>query len=146
MIEKPEEFRKLLYTVSELLKADSENELKILLDNAEINIEETGYDNWNGGTYFFTIHLNIDVESFVNIRDKKEKIETDLLRRFEIGTRHIESEVISAVRIIPKAQPKIDWQKISELTTKENLIKDIEYLKNTMVSVATGGHSIQDVN
>lgn len=146
MIEKPEEFRKLLYTVSELLKADSENELKILLDNAEINIEETGYDNWNGGTYFFTIHLNIDVESFVKIRDKIEKIETDLLRRFEIGTRHIESEVISAVRIIPKAQPKIDWQKISELTTKENLIKDIEYLKNTMVSVATGGHSIQDVN
>ena len=146
MIEKQAEFRRLLYTVGELLKADSENELKSLLDIADIAIEESGYDNWNGGTYFFTINLNIDVEFFIKIRDRIEKIENDLLRRFEIGIRHIDNEVISAIRIIPRAQAKIDWQRISELTTKENLIKDIEYLRNVMISVATGGHRIQNVN
>ncbi len=146
MIEKPEELRKIIYTVSELLKADLEDELDQILNTSEVNIEETGYDNWNGGTHLFTIYLNVDVETFVKIRDHIEKIESDLLSRFEIGTRHLESEIVSNVRIVPRAQPKIDWQKISGLSTKENLIKDVEFLKHTMISVATGGQRIQEIN
>lgn len=146
MIEKPEELTKIVYTVSELLKADKENELFEILSKSEVNVEETGYDNWNGGTYFFTIYLNADVESFVKIRDRIEKIEADLLSRFEIATRGFESEVVSNIRIVPKAQPKIDWNRISGLSTKENIIKDVEYLKNVMTSVSTGGQRIQEVD
>lgn len=146
MIEKAEELRKIIYTVTELLKADSQIELEQILNNSEISIEETGYDNWNGGIYYYTIYLNIDVETFVKIRDRIEKIETELLRRFDIGTRHIDSEIISSIRIVPKAQPKIDWSRISEITSKDNLIKDVEYLKNIMISVATGGQKIQEAN
>jgi hypothetical protein len=112
MLEKQDELRKIIYTVSELLKADNETELSQILNNSEINIEETGFDNWNGGIYFFTIYLNIDIETFVKIRDQIEKIEAKLLDRFEVGTRHLESETIANVRIVPKGQPKIDWSKI----------------------------------
>lgn len=146
MIEKPEELRRIIYTVNELLKADSESELEQILNSAEINIEETGYDNWDGGIYYFTIYLNVDVETFVKIRDRIEKIETDLLSRFDVGTRHFDNEFISTVRIVPKTQPKIDWQKIAGLSTKEELIKDVEFLKNTMISVSTGGQRIQEIN
>lgn len=146
MIEKPEELRKIVYTVTELLKADSKNELEQILNNSEINIEDTAYDNWNGGIIYYTIYVNVDVETFVKIRDRIEKNETELLERFNIGTRHIDNESISSVRIVPKVQPKIDWSKISEISTKENLIKDAEYLKNVMTSVATGGQRIQEVN
>ena len=79
MIEKSEELRKIIYTVSELLKADTKNELEKILNASEINIEETGYDNWNGGSYYYTIYLNVDVETFVKIRDRIEKIETALV-------------------------------------------------------------------
>lgn len=146
MLEKQEEFRKVVYTVSELLKADGETELSDILNTSELNIEETGYDNWNGGIYFFTVYLNVDIETFVKVRDRIEKIEAELLARFEIGTRHLDSETVSSVRIVPKAQPKIDWTKISGLTTKDNLIKQIEFLKNTMISVSTGGQRIQEIN
>lgn len=146
MIGNPDELPKIVYTVSELLKADKEDELFEVLSKSEINVEETGYDNWNGGTYFFTVYLNCDIESFVKIRDRIEKIETDLLSRFEIATRGFESEVISNIRIVPKAQPKIDWNRISGLSTKEILLKEVEYLKNVMVSVSTGGQRIQEVD
>lgn len=146
MLNHPEEIRKIIYTVEELLKADNENDLFQLIRTSEVNIEETGYDNWNGGIYLFTVYLNVDVESFVKIRDKIEKIEADLLTRFGIGTRHIEDESISNVRIVPKAQPKIDWSKITGLTTKDNILTDIDFLKNTMISVSTGGQRIQEVN
>lgn len=145
MIEKSEELRKIIYTVSELLKADTKNELEKILNASEINIEETGYDNWNGGSYYYTIYLNVDVETFVKIRDRIEKIEIELLERFRIGTRHIDRDSVSSVRIVPKAQPKIDWSRIAEISNKENLIKDVEYLKNVMISVATGGQRIQEV-
>jgi len=143
MLEKPEEIRKVIYTTSELLKADGKTELYQLLNDSEINLEETGYDNWNGGIYFFTVYLNVDVETFVKIRDRIEQIEAELLASFEIGTRHLESESISSVQLVPKAQPKIDWTKISGLTTKENLLKDIGFLKNTMISVAKVGNEFR---
>lgn len=146
MIDNQEEFRKITYTVSELLKADNELELNDIITNSEINVEESGYDNWNGGIYFYTVYLNVNVETFVKIRDKIEKIEADLLARFEIGTRHLESEVVSSVRIVPKSQPKIDWNRIAGLTTKGKLIDDVEFLKNTMISVSTGGQRIQEIN
>jgi hypothetical protein len=146
MIEKPDELRKIIYTVSELLKADKEEELYKILDTSEVNIEESSYDNWNGGMYFYTIYLNVNVETFVKIRDKIEKIEADLLSRFEIGTRHLEYEVVSSIRIVPKAQPKLDWTKIAGLTTKDKLLKEIEFLKTTMISVSTGGQRIQEIN
>lgn len=145
MLEKKEEISKIIYTVSQLLKADGESALSSMINDSEINIEETGYDNWDGGIYFFTVYINIDVDSFVKIRDRIEKIEADLLARFEIGTRHIESEVISNVRIVPNAQSKVNWSNISGLTTKQDLIKNVEYLKNIMTSVSTGGQRIQEV-
>ena len=146
MFEKAEDLRNIVNTVSELLKAEGEDELFYLLDSAEISMENTGYDNWDGGIYFFTIYLNIDVANFVKVRDRIEKIEADLLARFEVATRGETTEQISNIRITPKAQSKIDWSKISGLITQDNLIKEIEFLKNTMISVATGGQRIQEIN
>lgn len=146
MLEKPNEIRKVVYTVTEILKADGKNELLEILNTSDFNIEETGWDNWDGGISFFTVYLNVDVETFVKVRDRIEKIEAELLSCFEIGTRHLDNETISSVRIVPKSQPKIDWTKISGLITKENLIRDIEFLKNTMISVSTGGQRIQEIN
>ncbi len=145
MIGKPEEFSKIIYTVCELLKADNEVELFEILNNSETNIEETEYDNWNGGTHYLTIYLNANIETFVKIRDRIEKIEADLLSRFEIATRGFENEIVSNIRIIPKAHPKLDWSRLSGLSTKDLLIEDVDYLKNVMVSVSTGVQRIQEV-
>ncbi|MCK5138076.1 MAG: hypothetical protein KAR19_19990 [Bacteroidales bacterium] len=146
MIDNPDELRKITYTVSELLKADKQDELYEILNSSEINIEETGYDNWDGGTYFYTIFLNVNVETFVRIRDRIEKIETELLSRFEIGTRHLENQIVSSIRIVPKAQPRLDWKKIAGFNTKDGLLKDVGFIMHTMISVSTGGQRIQEIN
>jgi len=146
MLDKQEELRSIVYTVTEILKADKLNELSDLLSSAHITIEQTGYDNWNGGIYFYTIHLNIDVETFVKIRDRIQSVEASLLEKFNVATRHFDNEEISTILIIPKAQNKIDWSRISGISTKNKIIEDINYLKNIMISVSTGGQRIQDVN
>lgn len=145
-IDTPEEFQKIVFIVTELLKAEKEIELYQILSDAEINIEENYYDNWNGGTSYYCVHVNIDIGTFVKIRDKIEKVEAEVLSRFEISTRHRDNENISSIRIIPKSQPKIDWNVISGISKKETLLQDIEFIKNTMISVSTGGQRIQEIN
>ncbi len=146
MLDKQDDIRSIVYTVTEILKADKLDELTELLSNAQITIEQTGYDNWNGGIYFYTIYLTIDIETFVRIRDRVQNIETSLLEKFSIATRHVDNEEISSILIVPKAQAKINWSKLSGITTQTKLIKDVNYLKNVMISVSTGGQRIQDVN
>lgn len=146
MFSNKDDLNTIFYTVTEILKADKLYELTDLMSNSQISIEQTGYDNWNGGIYFYTLYLTVDIETFVKIRDRVQNIETTILEKFNIVTRHIESEQISSIMIVPKAQIKIDWSKLSGITTKSKLIEDVNYLKNIMISVSTGGQRIQDVN
>ena len=146
MLDNQEEFRAIVYTVTEILKADKLDELTDLFSNAQITIEQSSYDNWNGGTYYYSVYLTIDIGVFVKIRDRIQSIESLILEKFSIATRHIENEGISNIVIVPKAKPKIDWSRLGGATTKEKLIEDVNYLKNTMISVSTGGERIQDVN
>jgi hypothetical protein len=48
----------------------------------------------------------IDIESIVKIRDRVQSIETSLLEKFNIATRHIDDEEISSIIIVSKAQLK----------------------------------------
>jgi hypothetical protein len=90
--------------------------------------------------------LTVDIGTFVKIKDKIQSIESELLEKFGIVTRHLENERIYNIRIVPKAKPKIDWSRISGLSSKEQLIQDINFLKNTMISVSTGEQRIQVIN
>jgi hypothetical protein len=146
MLDNTDDLRSIVYTVTEILKADKLEELYDILADAQITIEQSGYDNWNGGTYSYTIYLTIDIETFVKIRDRVQNIEITLLEKFHIAIRHLENEGISNIVIVPKAQPKIDWSKLVGTTTKDRLISDVKYLNNIMISVSTGGQRIQDVN
>ncbi len=141
-----EEIEGLVLTVTEILKVEKFDNLTELVANSSFAIEETGYDNWNGGIYFYTVYLTVSTETFVKIRDEVQHIEAILLERFAIVTRHMENHRIASVTIVPKAQPKIDWNKLGGKGSQQKLIEDLNYLKNIMISVSTGGQRIQDVN
>ena len=65
----PQDLKSIVYTVTELLKAERLEVLFQLVNDASITIEQTGYDNWNGGMYLYTVFLSIDIKEFVNLRD-----------------------------------------------------------------------------
>lgn len=146
MLENQNEIRFIVDTVTEILKADKLDELTEILNSAQIFIEMTGYDNLDGGIYYYSLSLFVDVSTFVKIRDRIQSIETELLEKFKFATRHYENEIITNIKIVPKGKPKIDWTKLDDIISKEQLIKDILFLKNTMISVATGKQKIQNIN
>lgn len=103
MIDDSREFELLLHTVKEIAKADNAEEVVELLTNSQLSIQQTGYDNWNGGTYGYTVYVTVDVKTFIRIRDRVELLEKDIDSRFSLAIRHIDNENIERVSIIPKS-------------------------------------------
>lgn len=60
------------------------NEELHLLRVGSTDIVEEGYDNWNGGQYYYTLYIDIPIELFVEIEDRLEAIEKRILK--EVGS------------------------------------------------------------
>lgn len=146
MLDDKNELRKTILTVTELFNADKDLELADLLRTSEITSEPTYYDNWNGGTTYYSIYVTVSVDRFVKLQDRQAEIEAKIKQKTELVLRPYENTQVGQVYIIPKSIPKIDWDKIADLFNKDQLIGEVNYLKDIMISVSTGGQKIQDVN
>lgn len=103
MLENSNNFMGLIHTVTEIAKSDKEVDLVTLLENSQITIQQTGYDNWNGGTYLYTIFFELDVKTFIRVKGQVETIEHSLLERFNLAIRHLENESLSKISLIPRS-------------------------------------------
>ena len=70
-----------------------------LLRAGSINIVEEGYDNWNGGQYFYTLYIDIPIELFVEIEDRLGAIEKRILQEVNSLRRGESNEHITNVTI-----------------------------------------------
>lgn len=136
-------FKTILITAKELLVAQNDSNIVDILNTSEITVLQTSHDNWNGGINYYTLFIDMSVSDFVKNKPQFEEIEQKLLDAFNTATRYTESEVFAHILISPRQSSKIDWSLLGRIS-KQELLKDIEYLKNVMVSVATGGQRIQD--
>lgn len=146
MLEDKNELRKIIITVTELFRADKELTIVDLLRTSEITSEPTYYDNWNGGTTYYTIYVTVSVDGFIKIQKNQEEIELKIKQKVELVLRPHESTLLGQVMIMPKSIQKIEWDRISDLFSKEQLISSINNLKDVMISVSTGGQRIQEIN
>lgn len=146
MLDDKNKLRNLISTISALFDAEKDFELVELLKTAEINSELAHYDNWNGGTAYYSIYLSVSVEYFVKFQNIQNEIETKIKDKFELILRSQENTHIGNVFIVPKSVLKIEWNNVADLVTKDQLLVELDKLKNIMISVSTGGQRIQDVN
>jgi hypothetical protein len=98
-----------LATVEAMLAAEGMNEAAELLREAEAEITETGYDNWNGGTRIHTVFLTIEPSEFGRLSAKRSSLEEQITARvksvFEDG-----SNDWFSVEIRPRIQARSDWR------------------------------------
>lgn len=57
MLDDQNELRKITLTVTEIFNADKDLEVADLLRSSEITSEPSYYDNWNGGTTYYSIYV-----------------------------------------------------------------------------------------
>lgn len=63
-----------LPTVIELLREKGELEALRVITQANIDLQETGYDDWNGGTELWTVLIQVPVAIFVSVEARHQQI------------------------------------------------------------------------
>lgn len=73
-----------LPTVAELLRQKGEHDALRAMSQADIEIDEVGYDNWDGGTELWTVFLRVPVSVFVSIEDSRDEVAGIISKNLEL--------------------------------------------------------------
>jgi hypothetical protein len=98
-----------LAAVEAMLSAEGMAEAAELLREADAEVVETGFDNWNGGTRLYTVFLSIDPASYGRLGAKRSTLEEQITARVKSVYEQDNSSWFNA-SIRPCIQPRQDWR------------------------------------
>ena len=141
----PDNFAPVINIAKALLSGRGHNDICEMLNNATISVINTDYNDWNGGTYGYTVYVSISVKQYsIFSASQINEIEENVAKALNEATKDDDRNYFS-VKISPIiTKNDIDWSSVGGQQTKLELKRDIETIRNIMVSVSTGGNRIQD--
>jgi hypothetical protein len=90
----------VLETVVRMLNAAAEVEAATLVRAARCRFEQTGYDNWNGGTHIYTLFIEIDAATYAVLQDRRETLEKQITDKLSQTIQQLTTDWYSA-KLIP---------------------------------------------
>ncbi len=93
--------QRIVATLASLFEAQGDREVAGVLRCSTANIEETDYDNWNGGTYYYSLNLELPVATYARIEGTLEHSEKLIRGKLENALRRTGNRVLSTVVITP---------------------------------------------
>lgn len=104
-----ENYEAYLATTSELLTAEGMVEAADVLRSSTPKIEETGYDNWNGGTTIWTMYLRMEPSAYVRLGATRDALEEQINNRLkQVVEQHTEDWL--GVKIVPEVKARPEWR------------------------------------
>lgn len=97
----PRSASEVVATLGELFINQQKPELAELLESAVAYIEQTDYDNWNGGTYTWALRLEIPVSIYAKFESSLEAIESEISKKLGLLDRIYPRDHLSEVTILP---------------------------------------------
>lgn len=116
-----------LAAVMEMLASEGLNKAADIVRRAKPRVEETGFDNWNGGTHIFTVFLEIPPAEFGTLGGQRETLEQQITARVKAVFEEGENDVFEA-RLRPLVTERLGWRdSIPSLSrkTRQNIIDGI---------------------
>jgi hypothetical protein len=112
----------IIETILRMLRSSGNTEAASLLRNARWRFEQTGYDNWNGGTLTFTLFIEIAPEVFAALGDRQTEVKTEIEKHLTVVTDQLSSdwyhvELVPLIVAIP-GRPDLKGGPVSALTRR----------------------------
>jgi len=98
-----------LATTARLLDAENWRQAAAVLRTAQATFEQTGYDNWNGGTDIYTLWLRIAPEAYASLGSGRDTIQTQIQERLKPIIEQSSDDWFS-VRIAPLVTADTSWR------------------------------------
>jgi hypothetical protein len=94
MTEFADRANRIVATAAQIALLQGDSFEATVLQQARATLVETGYDNWNGGTTFFTLMLDIPIPMYAAADAQREELEKSIQRRV---SQLVRSEIGNAV-------------------------------------------------
>lgn len=106
----PEEADAVLATAAQALALQGASREVEILAYGDARFEESGYDNWNGGSTSFALNLILATSLYEQIRASREVLEKNILSTLDEVFKMFDSEFITAVRIHRALNTNKNWK------------------------------------
>ncbi|WP_243312300.1 hypothetical protein [Fundidesulfovibrio agrisoli] len=106
----PDSLDPFLGTLARLFAAEGAAREVAILANARAKVEQTDYDNWDGGTYGYSIYLEIPTALYAQINDVKSEIEQQILAKAGPLMDLYPADWIQHLYILPEIKAADGWQ------------------------------------
>ena len=97
----PQSAEAVVATLTELFRHQGNHLACDVLENAKARIEETGYDNWDGGQYLFTLFLDLPLKVFAPIEPDVSRMEKVISGKLPSVLRNTGNTLLREVAISP---------------------------------------------
>jgi len=97
----PKSVVEVVTTLAELFRHQRKPEIVELLESASATIEQTDYDNWNGGTYIWALRLDVPVSVFASVEPRLEAVEQEIASKLSYLARKYTNDRLDKVTIAP---------------------------------------------
>jgi hypothetical protein len=104
-----ESLDRCLATAAEMLAAEGMTDASKILRVSTVKMEETGYDNWNGGTTIWAIYLLLEPAAYAALGAKRELLQEQINQRLKPVLDQFTSDWYG-VTIAPKVESRPDWR------------------------------------
>src|SRR5216683_6088398 len=124
----------IVETILRMLRSSGSVEAASLLRTGRWRFEQTGYDNWNGGTWTYTLYVEIAPELYATLGGRIDEIKEQIETRLTEVLGHLSSDWYH-VQLIPlivtmPGRPDLKGGLVSR-ETRRNIIN---FLQNHRVS------------
>jgi hypothetical protein len=99
----------ILATVHALLQAEGMGDAARLVRSYAARAEQTGYDNWNGGTEIWDVLFEIPAVEYARLGTRRSQLEEQISARLKT-TLQSETQDWYSAKIIPAPELKKDWR------------------------------------
>lgn len=104
-----EETEQILATVHALLRAEGMSEAAAIVREYPAHIEQTGYDNWNGGTNIYDVQFKMPAQQYARLGAKRSQLEEQITARLKTAIEPETQDWYSA-KIVPARELSADWR------------------------------------
>ncbi|HET8636597.1 MAG TPA: abortive infection family protein [Acidobacteriaceae bacterium] len=99
----------VLATVHELLQAEGMNEAASVVRAYPAHAEQSGYDNWNGGTELWDVLFEVPAAEYARLGGRRSQLEEQITARLKVVMEPMTQDWYST-KIVPARELKKDWR------------------------------------
>src|SRR5688572_20675489 len=93
----------LFEPLRELARHSPDSAVRSVMTDGVPELETAEYDNWNGGSTYYTLLIRVPVPVYATVEGDLEKVEEEIKKKVERYTRSETHDFISSVQIQPAA-------------------------------------------